>query len=560
MSISIQKKIGQLIMMDFRYWGGDSNGHPIPFKIPNKIILELFSKYNLGSFILFKENLEDNKQILTILRALQEASSTPLLFGIDQEGGRVNRLQQGTSTCGNMAIGATGDPENARVLSKLIGDELYALGFNLNFAPVADINSNPKNPIIGVRAYSDNPSDVLKMVKSSIQGYKQANIIPCIKHFPGHGNTELDTHLGIVTIDSNRERLDNIELSPYSHLCNNDYDAVMTAHISVPALDDTKFRSLGGEVCMPASLSYKITTELLKEKLNFKGLVITDAMDMKAISASLNPVEALKRTILAGTDIAMMPVRVWSEDCIYKLDELFVELEKEYLNNSVFAKRIDESYNKIMKFKSDKKLDESPLFTMTYEEQLQNANKIVNSQKHKYIELDIAKKAITITRKTKMLPVKLKDSLNLLIVDSDNARLNSFSTITQSIASEYNCRLNIVTRDILYDLRNDILQSDLVIIVSESLKKYSIEYSKINQLAKVKSINIAALTPYDINYMDSVENYVCIYGATSMDQTNYTKTILEVNIEAGLMSIFATPTGKIINAANGTLPVNLDQI
>ena len=241
MPISIQHKIGQLIMMDFRYWGNDSNCHPIQFKIPNKKILEIFRKYNLGSFILFKENLEDNKQIITMLRALQSACTTPLLFGIDQEGGRVNRLQQGTSTCGNMAIGATGDTNNAKILSKLIGDELYALGFNLNFAPVADINSNPKNPIIGVRAYSDNPDDVLQMVKSTMEGYKQANIIPCLKHFPGHGNTELDTHLGIVTIDSNKECLDQIELYPYSKLCNNDCDVVMTAHISVPALDSTMF-------------------------------------------------------------------------------------------------------------------------------------------------------------------------------------------------------------------------------------------------------------------------------------------------------------------------------
>ena len=309
---------------------------------------------------------------------------------------------------------------------------------------------------------------------------------------------------------------------------------------------------------MPASLSYKITTELLKEQLGFKGLVITDAMDMKAISSSLNPVEAVKRTILAGTDIAMMPVRVWSEGCIYKLDELFIELEKEYINNQIFANRIDESYDRIIKFKNDNNLDESPLFKMTHDEHILHANSIVNSQSHRNIELEIAQKAITITRSTNLLPVRIKDSLNILIVDSDNARMNSFSTISHSIANEYNCRLNIVTRDILYDLKNDILNADLVIIVSESLTKYSIQYTNINKLSIGKSINISALTPYDINYMDNVENYVCIYGATSMDQTNYTKTILEVNMRAGLMTIFSSPTGEIINAPCGSLPVSLN--
>src|SRR5690606_1899420 len=140
---------------------------------------------------------------------------TPILFGVDQEGGRVNRLKQGTSTCGNMALGATADPKNAKILSKLIGDELYSLGINLNFAPVVDINSNPKNPIIGVRAYSDNPKMVTEMASASIEGYKEAKIIPCLKHFPGHGNTALDTHLGIVTIDADLKALEEVELYPY---------------------------------------------------------------------------------------------------------------------------------------------------------------------------------------------------------------------------------------------------------------------------------------------------------------------------------------------------------
>ncbi|APC97955.1 glycoside hydrolase family 3 protein [Francisella frigiditurris] len=554
---SIRNKIGQLIMMDFRYWGHDDSNKPLPFKQANEKVCNLFEKYNLGGFILFRENIESNEQVISLLRDLQNSSNIPILFGVDQEGGRVNRLKQGTSTCGNMALGATANPENAKILSKLIGDELYSLGINLNFAPVVDINSNPKNPIIGVRAYSDNPEMVTEMARASIEGYKEANIIPCLKHFPGHGNTALDTHLGLVTIDADLKALEDVELYPYINLCKDNEDVVMTAHISVPALDETKFKSVNGEAFLPASLSYKITTELLREKLKFKGLIVTDAMDMKAISSSLNPVEAVKKTILAGTDIAVMPVRVWSEDDISKIENLFIALENEYHSDSNFAKRVDESFDRIIKFKKEKKLNSNPLFTLSKEDQINLANNIVGSNHHKKVELEIAKKATTIVKNSSLLPYSFRENMNVLIIDSDNARLEAFSRLLNKLAIDNDCHINISTKNLNENLEQIIKEADLVLIVSESLKESNSIYSNINKLSKGKSVNIAALTPYDINYIDNVENYVCIYGATSMDQTNYTKTNLEINILAGLITIFAKPSGKLINEAVGKLPVSL---
>ena len=332
--MTIKQKLGQLIMMDFRYWGKDSSGRFIPFTQSNQKICELFKKYNLSGFILFKENIENNKQTISLLRGLQASIDTPLFFGTDQEGGRVHRLKQGTSGCGNMAITATNNPTNAYTMSKLIGDELYALGINTNFAPVIDVNSNKDNPIIGVRSYSEEPTVVTQYAKESLKGLADASVISCVKHFPGHGDTALDSHHSAVTLDKNLEELEKVELQPFRKLAN-DYDMVMTAHISMPKLDDTQHTSIatGKKLYIPATLSYKIITKLLKEDIGFKGLIVSDAMDMKAIATHFGTIEATKMAIYAGVDVVLMPVRVWCKDGIYKLKELFTSLEKEYVEN-----------------------------------------------------------------------------------------------------------------------------------------------------------------------------------------------------------------------------------
>ncbi|WP_052399115.1 glycoside hydrolase family 3 protein [Candidatus Francisella endociliophora] len=540
MSISIRKKLGQLIMMDFRYWGEDSNQKSVPFTKSNDTINNLFKDYNLGGFILFKENIKSNEQTIFLLRELQANINTPLFFGIDQEGGRVNRVKQGTSGCGNMALAATDNPTNAYRMSKVIGDELFSLGINTNFAPVIDVNSNKNNPIIGVRSYSDNPNTVIEYAKNAIKGLKDSKTIDCVKHFPGHGDTATDSHLGSVDIDKSLNELEKVELLPFKELAN-EYSMVMSAHISMPALDSSTYKSIstGEEIGIPATLSHKIITKFLKEKLGFKGLVVSDAMDMKAIATHLGSLEATKLAILAGIDVVLMPVRVWSENDIYKLEELFVELEKEYISNQTFAQIIDNAYDKVSTFKKEHNLDKSLLFTTTIEEQIKIANKTVNSLEHQKIALEIAKQSTTIIKNSGIIPFRLKESDSILIIDSDNERLNDFYVKLQKIISQLDLDIKITTKNINdNNLENDIENASLIILISASLKEHSDRYSYLTSIKPKQTINIAALTPYDIDYIDSIENYICIYGATSMDQTNYTKTSLKVNVQAAIENIF----------------------
>lgn len=535
-SSSLRKKLGQLIMMDFRYWGENPDSELIPFIHTNSDVKQLFQDYNLGGFILFKENIQDNEQTISLLRNLQSSLETPLFFATDQEGGRVNRLKQGTSGCGNMAIAATKNPNNAYTMSKLIGDELYSLGINTNFAPVIDVNCNKNNPIIGVRAYSDDAETVTQYASKSISGLADANIISCVKHFPGHGDTATDTHHEAVTIAKPLKEIEQVELYPFKEL-SNQYDIVMTAHISVPSLDDTKYKSIatGEQMYLPATLSHKIITKLLKDDIGFKGLVVSDAMDMKAIATHLGQIEATKLAILAGVDVVLMPVRVWSKNNISKLEELFLKLEKEYSNNQIFAEAVDIAYTKVTNFKLNKKLHQAPIFTHTLAQQISLADSIVDSNAHKEIAFDIAKQSTTIVKNNGLIPYQLNTKDTLLIIDSDNDRLKEFANLLK-VKDD---RLNIVTKNINdASIKESVFEVNIVVLISTNLKEHSHKYSHITSIASHKTINIAAINPYDIDYIDNVENYVCIYGASSIDQTNYTRTHLEINMKATIDNIF----------------------
>ena len=328
----------------------------------------------------------------------------------------------------------------------------------------------------------------------------------------------------------------------------------MTAHISVPVIDDTQYKSIstGENIYVPATLSYKIITELLKQQIGFDGLVISDAMDMHAIAKHFGTIEATKLAILAGVYIVLMPIRVWSEKDIYKLEDLFSELEKEYAKNVKFAIAVDKAYDNIIRFKKQHKLEQNLIFKVSENEQLKLADQIVNSCEHQKIALDIAKQSTTVVRNSGIIPCKLSELQNILIIDTDNQRLADFCNELQKVVINNNSNANIICENINNEnIENIIKNADVILLVSANLREYNYKYSHLTSIKPKQTINIAALAPYDINYIDNIKNYICIYGATSMDQTNYTKTSLKVNIQAALENIFDNK--KLI----GKLPVKV---
>ncbi len=254
-----------------------------------------------AGFIFFAGNAQSSAQTRALTRQLQAAAPYPLLFGIDQEGGTISTLRpdnEGEGWAlfpGNPALGAAGDPALARAVGEAIGLELAYAGFNLNFAPVVDVASEPDNPVVAGRSFGSVPAAVAVLGVAFAAGLDDAGVAAVAKHFPGHGGTLTDSHLSLPVVTRSRAGLERLELPPFRALIDAGVPAVMSAHVVYPALDD-----------QPATLSKPILTGLLRRELGFDGVVITDALNMRAIADRYGPGEAALRSVQAGADLLLV--------------------------------------------------------------------------------------------------------------------------------------------------------------------------------------------------------------------------------------------------------------
>jgi beta-N-acetylhexosaminidase len=246
----------------------------------------------LGGVVLFADNVRDGEQVAELNGALR-AEREDLVVAIDEEGGDVTRLEaaSGSSYPGNLALGAVDELELTRAVAGAIADGLRAAGVTLNLAPVADVNSNPQNPVIGVRSFGSEPELVARHVAAFVTGSQERGVAACAKHFPGHGDTALDSHLELPVVDEERDELLAGPLLPFRAAVGAGVAAVMTAHVLVPALDS-----------VPATLSEVVVTGLLRGELGFDGTVVSDALEMRAISAQFGIEEGAMRSLAAGVD------------------------------------------------------------------------------------------------------------------------------------------------------------------------------------------------------------------------------------------------------------------
>ncbi len=262
----------------------------------------LLQRYSVGGVIFFANNIKDPAQLRASMEALRENAKYPLFLAIDEEGGRVARLGNDKDfdvpkVGSAQSVGSTGNPENAWKMGSTIGAYLKEYDFDLNFAPVADVNTNPKNIVIGDRAFGSDPQLVAKMVSAAVEGLQAQGIMACIKHFPGHGDTEMDSHYGTVSIQKTWQELLDCELIPFIAAMDQT-DMVMVAHINTPQITEDG---------LPCSLSREMITERLRKELGYEGLVITDSLAMGAIAESYSPEEAAVLAIQAGVDILLIP-------------------------------------------------------------------------------------------------------------------------------------------------------------------------------------------------------------------------------------------------------------
>ncbi|MBI3970922.1 MAG: beta-N-acetylhexosaminidase [Chloroflexi bacterium] len=283
--MSLEEKVGQLMIVAF----------PGPVVLPDTV--QIIRDYHAGGIILFQQNLRDPARVKALTAELQRAARIPLLVAVDQEGGPVVRLLQGVTVFpSQMAIGATGSPELAASVGRATASELHALGINTNFAPVVDVNSNPKNPVIGTRSYGADPAAAGRLAAAAIDATQKAGVLAVAKHFPGHGDADVDSHRALPVIDHDVARLDRVELPPFRAAIAAGVDGIMTAHVLLPALERDPKR--------PATLSAPVL-RYLRETLGYRGLIITDDLEMGAVVNDYGTAEAAKLAFEAGADVLL---------------------------------------------------------------------------------------------------------------------------------------------------------------------------------------------------------------------------------------------------------------
>lgn len=344
-TMTLREKIGQLFIIRPESLDPSYSLSQVHFSASNgstkvnERMKDTYINYPAGGFILFGKNVISPSQVREFTKNLHNLSDLKPLICVDEEGGPVARLAKNPNFSlpkyNNMkTIGDTKDEDIAYQAGITIGNYLHEYGFDVDFAPIADVNTNPKNPVIGVRSFSSDPQTAGKMALAFSDGLKKQGVIPCMKHFPGHGDTKTDSHSGYAETLKTWDQLLNCEMIPFKMGIEEEIPFIMTAHITVPKVENEK---------IPSTLSNVILTEKLRNELGYKGLIITDAMEMGAITSQFTPAQAVIKAIEAGVDIILIPYN-------YKLcfDTLVEAVEK----GEITEERINESVERILLLKS----------------------------------------------------------------------------------------------------------------------------------------------------------------------------------------------------------------
>lgn len=333
-NMSLDEKIGQMLIVADSTLTADEK------------LLENLKQVKPGGFILFSDNFESYKQTIKLIEDISSTNEIPLFISIDQEGGRVQRLKElndalVTEIPAMYQLGLTEDQDLAYEVGKVVGEELRALNINMDFAPVLDIYSNPQNSIIGDRAFGTTAKLVTDMALSFSRGLESTGVIAVYKHFPGHGDTTEDSHKTLPIINKSKDELLDLELIPFINAIENGADVIMVGHLAVPQITGNN---------TPASLSKKIINDLLREELGFNGLVITDALNMDALTEEYTEEEIYINAINAGVDILLMPD--FDFDTIKMISDAVTE-------GIIMEEEIEDSAEKILALKFDKLFTEN---------------------------------------------------------------------------------------------------------------------------------------------------------------------------------------------------------
>ena len=575
-SMSTEDKISMMIMPAFR-WKTDEEGKRTNVTEITDDIVETLKKHSFAGVTVFAQNTPTNEGSTRFIDAMQKANAAggdrpQLLISIDQEGGNVTRLGQGTMTPGNMALGAINDTAVTKEIATMIAGELKAVGVNADFAPDVDVNSDPANPVIGVRSFSDDPQMVAAHGSAFVEALNDMSVISTLKHFPGHGDTDTDSHTGLPCINKSYDELKQNELIPFQACIEAGSQMIMTAHIVYPQIETGTYvsKQTNETVNLPATLSKTIITDILRGDMGFDGVVVTDAMQMDAIAKHFDKYDAAKLAIEAGVDILLMPFVPQSHAEFAEMDAYITKLAQMAESGQISMEKIDAAVLRILELKEKNNLFDA-YGSPDIEALVQNAIDTVGTKENHDKEWDITKKAITLVKnENNTLPLTKEDQKTVVLVPYDDETIPmdyAVRKLTQDgkLPEGANVTAYSYYKKTLDDVLPKIDGADNVVFMSEI---YGASYLK-NDVAKAadtiadtvhakggKFIVMSVSLPYDAARFEKADAIMIAYLPCSMpvDPGDKVKEMNQYgpNMPVALYMMFSeedAPTGK--------LPINI---
>ncbi|WP_322905386.1 beta-N-acetylhexosaminidase [Paenibacillus campi] len=528
---TLKQKIGQLFVCGF---------HDI---VPDAQVTELIEKYYIGGVIYFRRNIGTAAQVYHLSASLQQLAKQhrlpPLLIAIDQEGGMVSRIDQEELSLipGNMSLGAADDLELTAAAATISARELHALGINVNFAPCVDVNNNPRNPVIGVRSYGEKPEWVGLHGATAIQAMQAQGVAATAKHFPGHGDTEVDSHYGLASVPHDRQRLEQVELLPFRHAIAAETDLIMTAHVIFPAFEPQP---------IPATLSHAVLTGLLRQQMGYNGVIVTDCLEMQAIAKHVSIPEAAVQALQAGADLLLVSHTLTAQMAAIEAVHTAVQAGR------LSQQQIERALQRILELKARRRMDAPAVSEAQFAA-------LLDARDAKPLLRSVAAQSITVVKDTGQLPLRrpAAGAAGLVVWPQITRR----TEVDEPARHETNLAAalslcGLPAHQLVIDVEPDeqarrhVLQqaatASFVVLVTYTAAG-QLPYGQaqlaceLHEQLRIPFIVASMRNPYDLNALPNVKTYICAYE----------------NRKYAVEALAAVLAGKA--TASGRLPVTLNE-
>ena len=520
--MSLREKIGQLFLVyaSGYFWNEDADFY--------RDLVEKVRTYKIGGVMFTNGNVYGQA---VLLNKLQQVSAIPLWVTQDMEYGAAMRVRRTTRLPPAMGIAATGNPEYAYWAGKITAREARALGVHQVFAPVLDVNNNPDNPVINVRSFSADPGIVSTFGNAFIEGVQSEGVVATAKHFPGHGDTDVDSHLSLPVIDYDYTRLDTLELVPFRAAINNGISSIMSAHIAFPRIG-----SNGGEI--PGTLDGVILDDILGDSLKFNGVVVTDGLEMSGISSNFSPGDAVIKALKAGADLMLL-----SPDEFTAIHEI----EQHVKRGTITESRIDQSVRKLLAWKKEHGLFENRTV------EIDKLSHKVNIRGHRLLADEIARKSVTVVKnRGEVLPVRPSDFPKIMVLSiADDESGRTGTSFAREIENYHpDVTFHVYDKRSSEEEKQEILRDaqnvDLVILGSfifvRSHKPIQLPQDRINFIRKVidtnkKSVLVAFGNPYVVRDLPNTDVHVMAWSSDYNQVINTVPALFGASHVTGRMPI-----------------------